>query len=346
MTLGEWRRPCGLPLGLLALVAAAAALAVWDAAGALALERESAHEAQTRENLREIRWALERFAVDYGGVFPAYIHGGDPHAWRCAADPADCLGPIQLLPDPLLRQGYLESYPANPFLKRTQIRIFGWSWDVGKAPATPCSGTGYDPRWGCLPSRGVDDPGLEGVLMGNALSDPHIPGGDTGPLQGSLSPVGSPYYSLGDGDPSTDDWMPGQFLYRSFEGDVSFRAGVPPDRGLAGTFFVLGAYGGLGTSGTDRLHCLDREAAFAPWRGACRPGGFFPDTLWKGEPLRAARRTSQNGGEGYPNVVLPAPPWSQTRSLDILFGNADGHPDGIILWLVSGLEDAIPPPTR
>lgn len=38
--------------------------------------RDSAFEAQTKSNLQTIHIALERYATDNGGFYPAYIYGG------------------------------------------------------------------------------------------------------------------------------------------------------------------------------------------------------------------------------------------------------------------------------
>ncbi|MBC8514270.1 hypothetical protein H8D30_00210 [bacterium] len=306
---------------------------------------DSQKEAEAKIQLRLIQVALERFATDNRGEYPSYIHGGDLPSWSCRLDP-NCQYPKQLFPDPLLRQGYLDTYPSNPFLKRQKAAFWLWSWEVGAIPPTPCVQTGFDPRWGCLSPKGEGDPGREGVVMGNALSDPHVPGKDTDPSGGSLSPLGLPYYFLGDGNPATDDWIPGSFIYRAFLGELSLGRFSTMRTGL--DTYVLGVYGGVGTEGTDRLHCLDRDAGFEPWKGNCFPNGFDSFALWEGEPNRPQVISKKEDLEvGFPQVVLAtSPAYSQTGMINVLKGNPDGYPDGIILWLLPGIPEAIPPPLR
>jgi prepilin-type N-terminal cleavage/methylation domain-containing protein len=106
--------------------------------------RNKAREAEVKSNVHAIQIALERYAVDSGGVYPTFlvgaerefniikasvdlggngvsvfpVHGQTPFAKT--KDPAMSIGPNQLrmLMDSLLQFGYLAEYPSNPFARR------------------------------------------------------------------------------------------------------------------------------------------------------------------------------------------------------------------------------------
>jgi prepilin-type N-terminal cleavage/methylation domain-containing protein len=106
--------------------------------------RNKAREAEVKSNIHAIQIALERYAVDSGGVYPQFLvgaerdfniikasidlggngvsqfptHGQTPFAKT--ADPAMAVGPEQLrmLMDSLIQFGYLAEYPTNPFSRR------------------------------------------------------------------------------------------------------------------------------------------------------------------------------------------------------------------------------------
>jgi type II secretory pathway pseudopilin PulG len=108
--------------------------------------RDHERNAEVKSNVHAIQIALERYAVDSGGYYPTFLVGGDRRgnilrSWIDMKDngvslfPADGMTPfayatkstVEIEPgaglvldrDPLIRYGYLLSYPTNPFTKQT-----------------------------------------------------------------------------------------------------------------------------------------------------------------------------------------------------------------------------------
>jgi prepilin-type N-terminal cleavage/methylation domain-containing protein len=106
--------------------------------------RNKAREAEVKSNVHAVQIALERYAVDTGGIYPPFLVGAERDfniikcfidlsgngvsAWPTygmtpfakTADPALATGPNQLrmTMDPLIQFGYLSEYPVNPFARR------------------------------------------------------------------------------------------------------------------------------------------------------------------------------------------------------------------------------------
>ncbi|MCB1217321.1 hypothetical protein KDL44_08000 [bacterium] len=75
--------------------------------------RASAREAEAKQNLHTIQLALERYSVDYiGWTYPLWLSGGEIDTTLENARRA------RLKLDPLLDEGYLPAYPANPFARK------------------------------------------------------------------------------------------------------------------------------------------------------------------------------------------------------------------------------------
>jgi len=201
--------------------------------------------------------------------------------------------------------------------------------------------------------------------MGNILSDPNFPGPDNRSCKklkeqrcGSLSPMpydnpfrASPqviYYFLGDDDPQTIDWIPGQFAYRSYSTIRSPHLPQP----LFIDHFILIAYGSIRTNGEDVLHCLGTmnptgglygqptyfDGVPEPEEGkdphGCKQrdyGAFDPSYLWQNEPGYGGLSSSHTLLQvaELPNVIFRFSPAS-AKSIDIAGGNPDGRPDGVI----------------
>lgn len=85
--------------------------------------KSKAKEAEAKAGLHNIQLDVERFAVDHEGNYPKYLVGGD-NAYLSIGDRADLeIGHILVetdvsySADPLIRSGYLDSYPRNPFVR-------------------------------------------------------------------------------------------------------------------------------------------------------------------------------------------------------------------------------------
>ncbi|MFH1676398.1 MAG: type II secretion system protein [bacterium] len=108
--------------------------------------RNKAREAEVKSNIHAVQIALERYAVDSGGVYPTFLVGAErnsnilwasymlkdngvsafptngvtpfakvPDVNMAVADPAQLL---RMSMDPLVQWGYLSEYPSNPFARR------------------------------------------------------------------------------------------------------------------------------------------------------------------------------------------------------------------------------------
>jgi prepilin-type N-terminal cleavage/methylation domain-containing protein len=106
--------------------------------------RNKAREAEVKSNVHAIQIALERYAVDTGGIYPPFLVGAekDSNVIKChidlggngvsqfpvhgdtpfakTADPLLAIGPdnIRIIMDPLIQFGYLSEFPVNPFARR------------------------------------------------------------------------------------------------------------------------------------------------------------------------------------------------------------------------------------
>ncbi|MEZ5339546.1 MAG: hypothetical protein R3F46_14950 [bacterium] len=75
--------------------------------------RASAREAEAKQNLHTIQLALERYSVDtIDWTYPLWLSGGEIDTTLEHARTA------RLKLDPLLDEGYLPAYPANPFARQ------------------------------------------------------------------------------------------------------------------------------------------------------------------------------------------------------------------------------------
>src|ERR1041384_8079149 len=84
--------------------------------------KEKAKEAEVKANLHNIQLSVERFAVDTEGAYPQYLIGGEPK-FSGTVTPGTAnaftniqeVEPTERCSDPLIRRGYVDAYPRNPF---------------------------------------------------------------------------------------------------------------------------------------------------------------------------------------------------------------------------------------
>ncbi|MCG3151710.1 MAG: hypothetical protein GEEBNDBF_00991 [bacterium] len=187
----------------------------------------------------EIRAAIEKFRINHGGQVPAYVFGGDDASWRGMSHR-----------DRLLQEGLLEAYPRNPLHLHRAYMPGRQRWTLPglflgqKEKAFETLRTQWLPR-----VRHSSEPrfGLQGIRMGNQLSDPRVPV--------SLLPQ-----ALAPDQPVP---LPGSFLYRAF--DLN-------DDGQVESY-VLMVFGAEGSSGLDvfRRSATDGDLALIG------PTGSSPD---------------------------------------------------------------------
>jgi hypothetical protein len=84
-----------------------------------------AREAEIKQSLHNLQLAVEKYAVDHNGAYPAYLTGGEAR-WTAMvyissrSEPFSGEAPcpaLKQVTDPLLSGGYMTVYPRNPFAK-------------------------------------------------------------------------------------------------------------------------------------------------------------------------------------------------------------------------------------
>ncbi len=307
-----------------------------------AISKDKAMEAEVKSNLHSIQVSLERYATDHSGTYPAFILGGTLNSWGCVGV-LGCPGG-QPIPDALIGMGYIGTYPANPFLRHG---------------SSLCEWTAGDPRFGCL---GKASRQAEPLVMGNALSDPNFATPDTAANPGTLGPEGFPYYFLGDGDPTTNDWLPGTFIYRTLgepqlsEERREQNCGQDPTRPYCADgyyteprlyYHFLSAYGSWRTPGKDYLHCYDPHdpaGGFGSVPGGvrCEPEGFDPWVLLAHEPKYDTPDVDGDGDPDYiPNVTQAEASASLVIAGGVYPSNPDGFADGLLVFFNAGSDQPV-----
>jgi hypothetical protein len=338
--------PRGLLVGiLLALLGSAVVLAVLglaafgDVLPSVSGMRENAREAEAKQNLHAIQVAVEKFAVDHHQRYPEYLLGGAGfyskgirHDGTLSGE-AKQVEDVSKLADPLLRGGYLPSYPSNPFVKN------GYEINELQLESSNRANRG-DPllnsEYGDCVTYGTRF-GADCRLMGNVLCEPRYTkwwqrdgrAGDRGELD-TFANVGWLFWDCWEETDETPSqfYLPGQFFYKSAgsleakHAKASENRPIPPP---AAKQYVLGVYGSSRTRGQDVLG--SEEPA--------KLGGrkVYP---W----LRSRTDSARMGGCPY---KYPA---GFTGKEPLVASNPNGVKDAIVLLLGSGPETSTKAPRK
>jgi len=338
--------------------------------------KDTVKEAEVKAKAHEIQQALERYAVDHNGQYPAFLIGGDSLGW----DPVNGCKVIttvsdENLPppnDPLIELGYLADYPGNVFIDPGEgiTSVIAWTG------ASLDEGDG-DVRFGFL-----------GETMGNCLNDSRVlfdsygvptrhrftlsqnPDAYLGILEED-SP--NPFYTMGgifqwdsnaEGTRRSDvggrkikAFWPGQFFYRA-GGDFGITDpstitsegheqvwGWPYERIDK---FILGAYGSPRSDGFDILRLTVKDGNTASMLDGAIDGAIIGEFYQDHQnPDRAASHPDFDFRVQYSNPevfgggnfgLMPQFPYYQAGSGDWMYGAPDGLPDGVIIVLISGSD--------
>ncbi|HEX9745275.1 MAG TPA: hypothetical protein VGB30_07595 [bacterium] len=301
--------------------------------------------------------------------YPHYLLGGDIDGWNGWHEKWDGLNSIDMdnglvasneaVVDPLIENGYLSSYPGNPFSDSGRdIRL------RTNVDGTNRQGEG-DPRFG-----------YKGNTMGMGLDDINFFMGavHTGPFlwsdietrrtldRGEFENVPDEfkhdiinvYYHFGglrSGSHVTDTvftFWPGNFFYKATADTLpSIRDMVHvPNTHIGGHYnrYILGGYGAEGTTGTDviRLEYEDPEGKRLSWN--CPPDQGKRYCWDLGYELISRDFGSSGGipevfGGGYEWEGPYYPYDSDPDHLgEFIYGAPDGVPDGVIIVLTNGVE--------
>jgi type II secretory pathway pseudopilin PulG len=286
--------------------------------------REKAKEAEVKSALHTIQLAVERFATDNDTQYPVYLIGGDAlvattvfdRERRQGTDNVGGLSDFIELPsrftlsDPLLRRGYIQSYPRNPFV-RNGIAVH--ELQVASGDVLRNGSEGQKSQLGTRFGGSC-------AIMGNVLADFRftefrqvIPGHAPVVTRSYSDVPGYPFYDAWASKTTPGAYLPGEFFYKSngpivFEG-VSSNADGPAVKPTAIEQYMLGAYGSLHSRGMDVLGDEKPIVIAKP-----------KQTASLGSSIIAAAEESWNGG---PEAPPPPPP---PPTID---GNDEGGQAGV-----------------
>jgi prepilin-type N-terminal cleavage/methylation domain-containing protein len=230
--------------------------------------KEKAKEAEVKANLHNIQLSVERFAVDTEGSYPSYLIGGEPK-WAAVVNTSSSANafsnitpcsPLEAVSDPMLRKGYIDAYPHNPFTTNG-LAIHQVQESIDGSYADPLrNGTG-----GGAGSDGKDWGTRFGpycTSMGAVLGDPRfqkwtyvdVTNGTTqSPL--TCADTEYPFWDMWQGNKPLP-YLPGQFFYKG-SGPIiatgTSDASTAPIIPTQIDSYMLGGYGGIRTKGKDVL---------------------------------------------------------------------------------------------
>ncbi|MCC7477979.1 type II secretion system protein [bacterium] len=346
--------------------------------------KDKAKEAESKSALHAIQIAIERSAVDNQGSYPQYLIGGDNEYMNYSIGGSGKLNAevFEIAPDqcsdPLLRGGYVDSYPRNPFVREgravhTMQRAIGdplrSSLSDGQQMGTRFGAYGStmgqvlcDSRW--LTWTRVD-PQTREVKVWPTWANVQFnffdvwPGNRARPyLAGSFM-----YKSMGDVLPSSRaEKSKGQYTINRREetedGTVSVHESDAAVYPVAITDYMLSAWGGSRTKGMDILgeEPLVMFKMRAYKRPRINPGVFRPSNGGLG-PYIPPPPPASDPGEAAAYELRGLPAW--TRGVNrshigplwgspygpatddgeqLSYGNPNGIRDGLIILLTPGRE--------
>jgi type II secretory pathway pseudopilin PulG len=335
--------------------------------------KDKAKEAEVKANLHNVQLSVERFAVDTEGSYPQYLIGGEgkyaqtvSNASANSFSDVKDVDPKEHVSDPLLRRGYIDAYPRNPFTKngiavhQLQATLDGNNEDYLRN-GTP-TGQEYGTRFGpyC-------------TTMGQILCDPRYKEWNyvdlTNPSQNNpnartYAEVEYKFWDMWQGNKPTP-YLPGQFFYKGSgpivavgSNDASQAPIIPTDTDQ----YELGGYGSIRSKGKDIIG-VEKQIVFTTRSSASDNWvAVAGDTTMGEQPMQGNPGDPGDPGSGTGNSTTGTREvWPWTRSVDstskfdgspfspsqagdsndqLNYGNPNGIRDGLILVLTAG-EDYI-----
>jgi len=308
--------------------------------------KNKAKEAECKANLHVLQAALERYSTDNDGTYPPYLIGGDKGGWLYWHSRYDNnLRNAMYLRDPLIEYGYIDSYPTNPFVGDSAVRV------IATGGNDMYAGSG-DPRFG-----------IGGSRCGNVVEDPRyyrqdFPADKRDPVietyltlpQTALGFSDIYHYEMGghmnmeNGEFIRGGWN-GDFFYRATKEIKLGRTGAQdgivkyPDYGWTAKndYYILGAFGAPETRGLDVV----RNIGIDPGTGNQLSYRTPPES-----GLNIPIGRAGIDGNGIPEVfgggsAQLGPVWPYNYDIDkrgveeMRFGAPDGIEDGVVLVLTS-----------
>jgi prepilin-type N-terminal cleavage/methylation domain-containing protein len=338
--------------------------------------KEKAKEAEVKANLHNVQLSVERFAVDTEGAYPLYLIGGEPK-YAASVVPGSSANafldirkcePTEGVSDPLLRRGYIDAYPRNPFV-RTGISIHQLQENL------PTSASGDDPLRNAF--QASQDLGTRFgpycTTMGSVLCDDRFRqwtyvdvNTNTTDLRYTWCNIEYEFWDMWIGNKPLP-FLPGQFFYKGAGPIVAVGGMDAADSPIIPTEidqYMMGGYGGIRTKGKD---VLGEEEQIIYFTRTSAPTNWMADATYSEAPGIGGAVPTQGvpGGPGGPgggnNATNEQRIWPWTRSVtspdeyfgspygpanigdsneQLQYGKPNGIRDGLILVLTAG-EDYI-----
>ncbi len=334
--------------------------------------KEKAKEAECKAGLHAIQLSLERFNVDHGDQYPTYLIGGNNTSLVIRYGDDDQVSynrdeiPFEQCSDPLLRTGYCESYPKNPFVSNAQgvQQLQGQVGDPLRSGLP--DGHFYGTRFGA-----------QGNLMGQALCESrYLEWQYCDPVtleqrnELTWCNVQYEFFDVWAGSRRQRLHLPGAFAYKVI-GEIVAQPDAPGNQELVEvdgkkaivplnnrdsatypvslTNYILSAWGGFRTKGMDILG--EEPLVIFTFPGSLHKGGIHSDFIFN--PNTGRYETAKPTFDHY--ELLGVPPWtrgvnrshigplwgspygpSPRTEEQLSIGNANGYRDALIIVLSGG----------
>lgn len=316
-------------------------LSVVLAMDTLNIAKEKARSAEAKQNLHDIQIAVEHFFLDFG-EYPPYLSGGSieyaqlvdatsPRPFQHVQQVTD----LTQVADPLLRNGMLTRYPANPFLYFDTPGSLKIHQQQLAMPGSGGADALRNGEGGIGASAGTRF-GPACSLMGQMLADPRFEQltyvgtevAGTAPVPSYCS-NGYDCWDIWAGD-APKAYLPGAFFYKSngiLAASAAAASAAGPVRPERISHYILGVYGPVSDQGRDVIGAEVQVRGFT----ARADGTFMPDSsgamVWPW--TRSVADPKAYDGSPYGIQGLPT-------NQQFAYGNPNGVRDGVLLVLTTG----------
>ncbi len=338
--------------------------------------KDKAKEAEVKANLHNIQLSVERWAVDSEGPYPNYLIGGEPKYAAQVIESASAgafnqiteIDPTERASDPLLRRGYIDAYPKNPFttngvaIHRVQDTLptsaVNSSDPLRNGQGNP--GEDYGTRFGPYCTS-----------MGVVLADPRytqwvyfdIDGG-TRNVENTYANIEYNFWDMWEGN-KPFPYLPGMFFYKSVGPIIAVGnedAAQTPILPTQSDQYMMGGYGSIRTKGKDILgpeeqiiYFMRSDAGTSNWLADASVSnpGFGQTGPMQGGPGGGPGNVGAGGNTG--KIELRIWPWTRSQTSpdeyegssfgpaqvgdsndQLQYGKPNGVRDAIILVLTAG----------
>lgn len=298
-------------------------------------ENTNAREAEAKANLHNIQLSVERFGVDTEGVYPNYLIGGSSAYSKVVEldnqdEPFKELrwidSPFQVS-DILLRRGYMDAYPKNPFINdgrqihKVQVEGLASMLEYGDQMRNGMDGYNSD-EW-ALGTRFGPRCNLMGNIMADLRYGQWMYVERNGGRMSTMSTGCNTEYICWDiwqnDEPKVS--MPGAFFYKG-HGPVLYDKNTDPTAAVHHgplmpieiDSYIMGVYGDAKSKGIDVI------------------GDELPIQYGGREQWNWTRSEHKGFGGSPYSVVL-----DENGEPEMQYGNPNGIRDGVILALTGGV---------